>query len=165
MNRLTPVDLIPGVSTVVCIFQTKLDDLTFPGSDAGKPVLRSSPQSVGPGLRAQQTWVLSSPLVGGASSRTADKQGRSWVHRKTVELLGPQLDHCWQAGHLSPACLLEEALLSLGLHLCFTTYYLGSKVLPKVLLVMDVCQVIFFCERMKAKELLFYYLTDMTSHI
>ena len=35
------------------------------------------PQSVGPGLRAQQAWLLSSPLVGGASGKTADKQGRS----------------------------------------------------------------------------------------
>ena len=32
------------------------------------------PQSVGLGLRARQAWVLPNPLVGGASSRTADKQ-------------------------------------------------------------------------------------------
>lgn len=83
---------------------------------------QSGPQSVGLLLRAQLAWVLPSHLVDETGGRTMDKQRRSQVHGGTGVLLGPQLDHCWKASHLSPACLLEVALLSLGFHWCFTTY-------------------------------------------
>lgn len=105
MNRLTPVDLIPGVSTVVCIFQTKLDDLTFPGSDAGKPVSRSSPRSVGPWRRSQingehtswlccvlhhLVWFLWSPIhleAGGdgkVKRSRVDQAGRGWDRARNL---------------------------------------------------------------------------------
>ena len=121
MKRLTPVDLIPGVSTVVHIFQTKPYDLTFPRSDAGKQISGSSPRSVGPWRMSQingehtsrlcrvshhSVWLLWGLIhleAGGdgkVKGSRVEQAGRGWD--RTRDLLGVRKHRRGSAGEGDP---------------------------------------------------------------